>query len=67
MIHNFLRFVYAKKFPELESLIMQPFVYAKVVSRVEMAFVSDLYPRINANSSSTISSPVIWSSLSRSP
>ena len=67
MIHNFLRFVYSKKFPELESLVMQPFIYAKVVSRVEMAFVSSSNRRTEASSSSTISSPAISWLPSRSP
>lgn len=37
MIHNFLRFLYAKKFPELESLVMQPTQYATCVIRIETA------------------------------
>ena len=37
MTHNFLRFLYAKKFPELESLVMQPTQYATCVKRIETA------------------------------
>lgn len=35
MIHNFLRFVYAKKFPELESLVLEPLGFARCVQRLE--------------------------------
>lgn len=35
MTHNFLRFLYGKKFPELDSLVMQPTQYATCVKRIE--------------------------------
>ena len=35
MMHNFLRFIYAKKLPELESLVFDPSDYARVVMRLQ--------------------------------
>jgi RNA processing factor Prp31 len=35
MMHNFLRFIYAKKLPELESLVFDPYDYARVVIRLQ--------------------------------
>jgi U4/U6 small nuclear ribonucleoprotein PRP31 len=34
-MHNFLRFIYAKKFPELESLVLDPLQFARCVKRLE--------------------------------
>ncbi len=35
MFHNFLRFIYARKFSELESLVTTPYDYARTVQRLE--------------------------------
>lgn len=35
MIHNFLRFIYAKNFPELETLVTDTIAFAKTVQRLE--------------------------------
>lgn len=35
MMHNFLRFIFAKKLPELESLVFDPYDYARVVLRLQ--------------------------------
>lgn len=41
MFHNFLRFIYARKFPELESLVTIPYDYARAVQRLENAASRD--------------------------
>ena len=38
MIHNFLRFVYAKKFSELDGLVIDPFLYARCVLKLEDSY-----------------------------
>ena len=34
-MHNFLRFVYSKRFSELGSLVFDPYDYARVVTRLQ--------------------------------
>lgn len=38
MIHNFLRYLYAKKFSELDGLVIDPFLYARCVLKLEESY-----------------------------
>lgn len=43
IVHKYIRDRYAKKFPELESLVLNPLDYARVVKRIGNQTVCPLY------------------------